>query len=391
VTATTLSPSDRVRSLVAVIASASVAGMSFGMVMPLLNLILDAQGVSAGLIGLNAATPSLAVLLTALLMPRIVARVGPLVALYAAAAITVSVLLLLPVFPNVWAWFPLRFLYGIGGAIQWIASETWINAVATNRNRGRVVGFYAAIFAAGFAGGPLLVAFLGIAGWPPFLAAAGMTALATIPLLAAHGVAPRIPSRSAIGLVAAVRRAPVILAATLACGFLMVATISFLPIYGLRMGSDRDEAVLLLAVFLLGNMALQMPLGWLADRWSRNGVLLLAGVVCILGPVLLSFVIGNGYLLWPLLAIWGGAATGIYAVGLTILGDRFGPGELAAASAVFAIVFELGSITGPVASGKAMDLWGPPGFIAVLVIVATAFVIHAVFQMRRGEHAGGGA
>ena len=267
--------------------------------------------------------------------------------------------------------------------------QTWINAIATNRNRGRVVGIYATIFAGGFAVGPILVALLGIEGWLPFLAAAGMTALATIPLLAAHGVAPSMPSRSAMGFVAAVRRAPVIMAATLACGFLIVATISFLPIYGLRVGFGQDEAVYLLAVFLLGNVALQMPLGWLADRWSRNGVLLLAGVICVIGPVLLSFVLGTGYLLWPLLVVWGGAATGIYAVGLTILGDRFGPGELAAASAVFAMVFELGSVTGPAASGKALEVWGPQGFIIVLVAVAAAFVIYAVFQMRRGEVGGG--
>ena len=55
-------------------------------------------------------------------------------------------------------------------------------------------------------------------------------------------------------------------------------------------------------------MALQMPLGWLADRWSRTGVLLLAGAICIVGPVLLSFVLGTGYLLWPLLVVWRGAA-----------------------------------------------------------------------------------
>jgi MFS family permease len=388
VTATILSRSDRARCLAAVIASATVAGMSFGMVMPLLNLILEGQGVSAGLIGINAATPSLAVLVTALFMPMIVARVGPLAALYAASALTIAVLLLLPAFPNVWAWLPLRFLYGVGGAVQWIASETWVNAIATNRNRGRVVGLYATIFAGGFAAGSILVALLGIEAWLPFLAVAGMTALATLPLLAAHGVAPSMASRSSMGFVSAVRRAPLIMAATLICGFLIVATISFLPIYGLRMGFDQDEAVYLLAVFLLGNMALQMPLGWLADRWSRTGVLLLAGVICVIGPFFLGFVLDTGYLLWPLLALWGGAAIGIYAVGLTILGDRFGPGELAAASAVFAMVFELGSITGPAASGKAMDLWGPQGFLAVLVVAAAVFVIYAVFQMRRGEVGG---
>jgi hypothetical protein len=69
----------------------------------------------------------------------------------------------------------------------------------------------------------------------------------------------------------------------------------------------------------------------------------------IVGPAL-----GTGYLLWPLLVVWGGAATGIYAVGLPILGDCFGAAELAAASAVFAMAFELGSVTGPTASGKAL-------------------------------------
>lgn len=51
----------RWRSLTAVIASSAVGGLTFGMTLPLLALLLDRDGVDSTWIGVNAAAASLAV------------------------------------------------------------------------------------------------------------------------------------------------------------------------------------------------------------------------------------------------------------------------------------------------------------------------------------------
>ena len=152
-----LSASERRRSLAAVIACVGVSGLCFGLTSPLLTLLLERQGVDAVLIGLSAATSSLAVLFVGPLVPALVSRLGTLGALYSSVVVAVGALLLLPLFPNVYAWFPIRFLLGAAIAVQWIASEIWVNRISTNEGRGTTVGIYAMLFAVGFAVGPLLM------------------------------------------------------------------------------------------------------------------------------------------------------------------------------------------------------------------------------------------
>ena len=53
--------------------------------------------------------------------------------------VSLVVFLLIPVFPNVYAWFPLRFIIGAAGALQKLADEVWVNQIAGERTRGRVV------------------------------------------------------------------------------------------------------------------------------------------------------------------------------------------------------------------------------------------------------------
>ena len=58
-----LTEMERRRSLVAVIACISVAGMGLGLSIPLLALMMERNGVPASLIGLNTAVPALATFL----------------------------------------------------------------------------------------------------------------------------------------------------------------------------------------------------------------------------------------------------------------------------------------------------------------------------------------
>jgi MFS family permease len=122
--------SERGRGLVAVISTMAVVTMTFGVTPPLLALVLERQGVSNSLIGMNTAVQALAALLAAPFIPRLMIRFGLGRMMLAALVVTLLALLLLPVYPNVWLWFPLRLLLGIGSGILWICSETWINQLA---------------------------------------------------------------------------------------------------------------------------------------------------------------------------------------------------------------------------------------------------------------------
>src|SRR5579862_1648510 len=193
---------ERRLSLLVINLSVFGAGVAWGSLMPLVALRLAHQGVSAGVIGLNTAMSPLAILAVGPFLPRLIARLGTLASIcygLSAAAITV---LLLP------AWFALRFLAGAAVSIQWVVSETWLNLVASERDRGRVMGIYATVMALGFAIGPSLIGLVGIDGWTPFLLIVLAMLLSASPLPFSRGLAPAMPAHQEVALARLVRAQP---------------------------------------------------------------------------------------------------------------------------------------------------------------------------------------
>ncbi len=380
-----LSEEARRLGLIVAIASATPAGLSIGLTWPLLTLILERDGVEATMIGLNSAMSSFAVVVSAPMMPWLIGRIGTLRAMWLGIAVAVAAILLLPVFPSLEAWFALRFILGLGAAVHWVVSEAWINAVATERRRGRVMGVYVTFYAGGLAGGPLILGLTGIDGFEPFVIGAAILALGALPLLFARGVAPPRPRRGPVRPAALFAAAPTVMAVALAAGFSDSASFAFLPVYSLRSGFTQETAVVMLSVFVAGNLALQLPIGWLADRIDRRLMLIFCAGVGVAGPLALPFAFGDAWLTWPLLFVWGGTVVGLYTVGLTLLGQRFGPTEIAAANATFVTFYEIGSILGPVTAGAAMTAWEPHGLVVALALACGAFLVLAVVRYLRGR------
>ncbi len=365
-------------------ASAAGAGLTVGLTVPLISLVLERDGVGTALIGLNTAMSALAFVVMAPVLPRLIGLLGTLPSMVLGIAVSAVAILLFPVFPGLAAWFGLRFVLGLGLAVHWVVSEAWINTVAAEDSRGRVIGVYVTLLSAGFAGGPLLVGLIGIEGATPFLVAAAIVAAAATPLLFARGIAPPMPARPTAGFAGLARRAPTVMAAALAFGLVESAIFALLPIYSLRSGFDQHTAVVMLSVFVAGNLVFQLPIGWLADKVDRRLLLMACAAIGIAGPAALPFVLGEPLLLWPLLFVWGGTVVGLYTVGLTLLGERFRAVDLATANVAFITVFEVGGIAGPAAAGGAMDAWGAHGLVLIPGLACAAFLAVAE-RWRRAE------
>lgn len=385
-----LTPSQMRRSLGAVIASAFAASLTFSVCMPLLALILERRGTSDILIGLNTAASPAGLLIFTLLMPRIVARLGTMRALYLGFILMIFSIVLFPVLDNVWLWFPLRFLMGVGIAIHWVVSETWINTLVDNRIRGRVMGIYVTALSAGSLVGILTLYFVGSEGTDPFFIIAAVMAMGVMPLVLARDLAPGIAVHESFGLFAAMRRAPTVMTAALTDGFVMGALFAFFLIYAQRMGFDEENALVMFIVLSVGNATLQYLVGMLADRYNKRMLLIVFALLVAAGTALLPFAMGDPLLLWPTLFLWGGIMGGIYTCGIALIGERFRRDELAAANASFIFTYEFGHLLGPAVAGIAMAIWDPHGLIVVAVGAGLIFaLVAAVRQARMGSRSGG--
>ncbi len=370
-----LNARERRLSLGAIYACVFANGVGMGLSLPLLSLIMERNGVSATLNGANATFGALAMIIISPFVPALAARFGTVRFLAICYAVAAAALVSFRATNVLAIWFVLRFV--LNSALQglFIVSEVWINQIATDNIRGRLVAIYASIFSAGFALGPIIIQSLGTTGWAPFLAGAAAMLLAMAPLLAARRLVPAVEHAPARAMFGFVLRSPSAAAAGLGYGAIEACAGAFLTVYAVRLGSAEKEATLLVAALGLGNMLLVPFLGWLADKVDRRWVMILCGTVGFVGACLLPLTNAAGLPALVLIFVWGGFIAGLYAVGLAHLGSTFKGGELAAANAAFAILYAAGVMVGPTLGGVGMDLWNPHGLPVVLALISAALVV----------------
>lgn len=376
-----LSASERRRSLAAAISCCAVFGITVAVMSPLISLILEGRGVDRTTIGALASAPALALIATNPFLPRVVARFGLRTFLYGCIALQLVLTLLMPLFDHLAAWFVLRCLMGAAINGLFVASETWINAVAEERSRGRVLAVYGAVLSGSFAVGPLVIAITGTEGWPPFLVAAALIAAAGVPLLWSSGLSPMFHGRSSFGVLSFFLVAPTLVAAVFLSAFKEMSMGALLPVYGVRSGLSDAAAAAMLTACYVGALAFQLPIGWLADRMNRYLLLVLLMLAGLAGALLLPAIVALGApLMWLGLGLWIGLFSGTYIVAMTLVGERFRGADLMTANASFGLLWGIGILVGPFLAGTAMDIWDPNGFPGTLAAVTVLVLAIALFR-----------
>ena len=170
------------RNLVAAIATISAVDVAMGLTLPILSLLLEDRGISASIIGLNAAMAPLGIILAGPFMPSHRAPCGREAARRNCHLLSAALLLAYKAFPGLAAWFLIRFVAGIAGGTIYTLSEAWIVHFAEGPRRGRITGIYTSVLSLSFAVGPLLIPYVDIHSWTPWLIGFTMIMVAYLPL-----------------------------------------------------------------------------------------------------------------------------------------------------------------------------------------------------------------
>jgi MFS family permease len=381
-----LTPLQRRQNLVAVTAAMAITSLIYGLSLPLLALVMDAHGMNSLWIGLSAAVQSVGIILVAPYLPKHMSRTGPAILMLGAILVSLVAFLLLPLFTSVASWFVLRFAIGVAGGVLWVCGDTWINAVASERIRGRVVALYGVAVAGGFSLGPLVLSITGTEGFAPFLVSGAIMLLSALPLLTVVRISPSLHGEQAGGLLHyfALARLPMLMGMVYALSEGILLT--FLAIYGMEQGLAETRTLYLVAVLGIGGMLGQLPIGWLADHMNR---LLLASLsILFVAVAAIAIPVAIALPTWSLilLAALGAAMTGIYTIGMVMIGEQFKGAHLAAASALYGLMFGVGSILGPIVGGvvtKTLPSHGVPISIALLYAAFLPLPVIALLRNRR--------
>ncbi|MED5018080.1 MFS transporter [Paenibacillus chibensis] len=353
------------------------AGISQGLLLPVLSIFLEQMGVSSSMNGMNAAALYVGSFAMTLVAERTLGALGFKKLVSAGLVLVLISVLLFPLFPSVKVWFILRLLVGIGDSAVHYAAQLWVLLVTPEESRGRNISIYGMSYGLGFSLGPLGIPLLQYGNSVPFIVLAVLVMLVLILVLLKL---PDLRPEKLKGEQRPVRRfrrsyafAWYALIPALLYGYMESGINSNFPVYGLRVGLTEHQIAFLLPFIGIGGLVLQLPLGMLSDRFGRKKILMICGILGGLSFALIPTAGTSTIGIMLLLMLAGGMIGSFFSLGLAYAADILPKVLLPAANVIASFHFNIGSIAGPNIGGTLMQYGWNAGLFIVLGLGFMAF------------------
>lgn len=348
----------------------SISGFSQGLLLPLIAIIFEQNGVSSTLNGLNATALYVGVLIASPFMEKPLRKIGYKPMIIIGGLLVIVSLATFPVWQSFWFWFALRVLIGIGDHMLHFATQTWITSFSDENRRGRNIALYGLFFGIGFTAGPLMTRLLEINPNLPFYGSAILSLIVWGTLFLLKNEWPEqdletAHSSSLSRFSGAFKGAWVALLPPFAYGFLEASLHGNFPVYALRLGIEVNSVSFILPAFAAGSILSQLPLGTLSDKIGRKNVLnyvLFIGFLCFLTAGFAGNVV---WILFTCFLIAGISVGSIFSLGISYMADLLPKHLLPAGNILCGIFFSLGSIIGPLMGGVFIQ-WFENSFFYVI-------------------------
>ncbi|KJV26713.1 MFS transporter [Aquitalea magnusonii] len=378
-------------SAIAALTSVSMLAQigQFGIGFIVLPVWLAHQGLDAQRAGFFAASQWLGMLAGLVATPVMVARIG------AKGTVSLGLAASLVAFSAVgWLSWPLwiapGILNGLGIGLRWIAIESWLYSLVPAELRGQVVGVHETLIATAGVIAPALATWYGPDGSVTIVAGLSFTFAAAIPLWLTASRYRTNPAAYVAKINGNVPSTPV--SALVCLGMIVVgvggisdgALYGLFPLYAGARGMSSTQTTLLLSCLGLGGMAMQFPVGWLADRAGLG----LAVVACAMVSTLALFAFS---LASP--TMWLFLASGLVVGGMNSAFITLGMYAAACSEKttlirnmrLISLVFTASSVVGPIIAGAAMRVFGNDSLMWQLTIMSCALAIFTlgIYEGRR--------
>ncbi|MDG5786119.1 MFS transporter [Evansella sp. AB-P1] len=370
----------------------AISGFSQGMLLPLIAIIFEGDGVSSTLNGLNATALYIGILIISPFMEHPLRKFGYKPVIIIGGLIVVISLFMFPLWKSFWFWFLLRFLIGIGDNALHFGTQTWITSFSPKETRGRNISLYGLFFGVGFAAGPLMAPLVEINEALPFIISALLCLIAWFFLFLLSNDFPEqtVELNSFMETMKRFKKglkyAWIAFLPPLGYGFLEASFNGVFPIYGLRIGIDISSISIVLVVFSLGGIVFQLPLGILSDKFGRQRTL----SICLLfGAILFtaaSFL--EHYYVGMIIAIFvaGMLVGSTFSLGISYMTDIMPKNLLPTGNLLCGIAFSLGSLAGPLLSGSVIQWNENISFFMIISVLLFVLFILIVTVKRKTDH-----
>ncbi len=355
-------------------------GIGNGLGTSLLGIRATIEDFSSLAAGISLAGYYVGFLVGSRVIGDLLANVGHVRVFAGLASLASSAILMHGLFLTPSIWFALRLLTGLCMSGIFITAESWLNNLASNRSRGRLLSTYMVMVMGGATIGQLLISFDNPGGFGLFVLVSVLFSISLVPLSLTRTNPPLVQPRRKADAIAVFKTAPLALVGATVAGLTHSAIITMGPVYGTLVGLTNAQVGLMMGALLFGAVANMIPLGRLSDRVPRRRVILAITLGSTLVTALMITTTASPLLLTLAMLVYGALALPLYALSMSHMNDLL-PTEQIIPGATALVTFKgSGAIAGPVLCAGVITLVGPDGMWIVLASIHGIFALYIIHR-----------
>ena len=280
-------------------------------------------------------------------------------------------------------WIIMRISTGFCFAGLYVIAELWLNGLAENHFRGRLLAIYNLVTIGAYGVGQLLVFNFDARNISGYAFAAIVASLAVIPVaISEQAATPEIENHVHVSLRDLAKIVPTGFGAILLVGLAHGGILGMAVIHATREGLSVGRVGILIAALQIGGMTLTWPISSASDDIDRR----IIGLLCCLAVIALSTVMlsqptNNNWTILLLFLI-GGFSFPLYAIGGAYTNDWVSPEQMGAAASQLVTLYGLGAMIGPLVAAPFLDIIGAQGFAWSIISLHMLILLFLIYRIR---------
>ena len=353
----------------------------------LLPVSLAETNSSVETIGFILSMYSVGFLLGAILGKRILRRIGLVRTFAMCGSLGATAILTMGLNADMWIWVLMRTVMGFCIACATATLDVWFNSVSTQSTRGRLLATNQIIIL-----GAITIGQFGLVIAPPseitlFLICGVLFSLSITPIIFIAHSEPSIESTPTIPLKTIFTISPLGFVTCFVCGVLYSTLVNLLPIYAGDMGFRGLELSLFMGAAAAGGIFLQIPIGYLSDRFERRKVILgssfVLAIVCFALPVSIQW--QSPVAPFALAAVTMGLIACLYPLSIAEAFDHTSSMQLVPVVSGLLCIYAIGSIIGPYTASVLMGSLDQNALFTFVIMVDLGLMIYTIYRMSERE------
>lgn len=279
-------------------------------------------------------------------------------------------------------WVIARLLSGMFAAGLYVVAESWLNGLATNATRGRLLAIYLVVTGGSYGIGQVMVGSISSTGPAVFAVAALLASVSVAPIAlseTAHAPAPDTQVKLSLRRLAGM--APTGVGAGLLVGVTHGAFVTMAVVFATRQGLNPAAAGRFAAVTAIGGVVMQWPLSAASDQLDRRYVGAITAIAAMGGCAYLLLAGPEGWHGLVAMTIIGGLSLPLYSIAAAYMSDWVDPEYISAASSQMVMLYGVGAMAGPLVVGVLMNSLGADAYPWTLLVMHGLIAVFLVYRL----------